>query len=78
LRHRLYGIGQHRAAFINECRRKSWGARCEADFSDTQIDQLTNEYVRAREEAEAIETPQGAYPSGRMHKLRLIGLAQHD
>jgi hypothetical protein len=48
---------EHRAAFIEECRQKAWGAACHAEWIGKQLDDLTAEYqkIKANDDAFAVE-----------------------
>src|SRR5690242_2225379 len=45
---------QHRAAFIEECRQKAWGAACHADFIAKSLDGLMTEYAKLKEEDDTL------------------------
>lgn len=45
---------EHRAAFIQKCRQKAWGAACEADYIGDQVEKLTIEYTKLKEEDDEI------------------------
>jgi chromosome segregation ATPase len=45
----------HRAAFIEECRQKAWGAACHADWISKSIDELLARYTKLQEEDRTLE-----------------------
>jgi hypothetical protein len=54
---------EHREAFIHECRQKTWGARCHAEWMEKGLDSVMAMYQdlqkqdrRAEEEIKALET----------------------
>jgi hypothetical protein len=36
---------RHRAAFIDDCRQKAWGAACNANWVGAQLDKLIEDYA---------------------------------
>jgi hypothetical protein len=46
---------EHRAAFINECRQKAWGAAAHADWISKGLDGLMAEYVKLKEEDNTVD-----------------------
>jgi len=64
---------EHRAAFIKECRRKAWGAACEADFIGKQADKLMAEYARFSEDRDALAaSPDGHTVANREKRKQLV------
>lgn len=46
----------HRAAFVNECRQKAWGALCHADWIAKSLDDVMGHYTKLQEEDRALQT----------------------
>jgi cell division septum initiation protein DivIVA len=46
---------QHRAEFIRECKQKSWGAACHADWIAKGLEQVIAEYKKIQEEDAKLE-----------------------
>src|ERR1700722_20112297 len=47
---------KHRAAFIEECRQKAWGATCHADWISKNLDDLLAHYQKLQAEDKELET----------------------
>jgi hypothetical protein len=45
----------HREAFIEECRQKTWGAACHADWISKELDRVLAEYQKMQEEDRTLE-----------------------
>lgn len=46
---------EHRAAFINECRQKAWGALCHAEWISKNLGQVIGHYQKLQAEDAAFE-----------------------
>jgi uncharacterized protein (DUF3084 family) len=46
---------KHRAAFIEECRQKAWGAACHAELISKQLDELMAQYKKLNDEDQTLE-----------------------
>jgi hypothetical protein len=46
---------EHRAAFIEDCRQKAWGAACHANWIGAQLDMLIEDYGKLKAEDEKLE-----------------------
>jgi hypothetical protein len=75
---------KHRKAFIEECRQKAWGARCQADQIGGEVDKLTEHYktlqeadAKAQADIEAIDNAPDFHTVENRQKKRAIQ-AQRD
>jgi hypothetical protein len=64
----------HRAAFIEECKQKAWGAACNADWIGKQVDEMLANYKKLKAPTSSNRSSSLKLPSTRIPRTAAINV----